>query len=391
VLDASVWAGVNRLVDSYLNLDERDEVVVVFTSDTRDEACWLAVALEQRRIRCSKVWMIPLQDPEFHARLAAAIPDPSSVQGSLTVVTLELETLSHDSILRSVLASYPVNKARVYRAISASGLLFSKGLGVTPDDLSGRNTALLERLMPAQHVRVTTKAGTDLRISFDSKKYHWISNRGVWRPGKFVILPAGEVATYPASIDGIFVADFAFNANFRTKQDPRLDRWPVKVWVEGGRAVRYECEDPSMRAFLDECFRTDCATRVGEVGFGTNYGVNEPVPLNSHLNERHPGLHLGFGESNQSPDLAGYECETHLDLISTGGQIWFEGDQVPLDLMNVEPSSSPHPRQTRDEDAYSSDGSDGFDSDDCCGMTKERRPRCADGSPVPQATVRMMS
>lgn len=369
MLDGSVWAGVNRLVDSYLKPSERDEIVVVFTSDTYEEASWLSVALEQHNVSPKKVWMIPLRDPEFSSRLSAVLPDPSEIRGNLFVVTLELETLSHDDVLRSLLASYSPEIVKVYRAISASGLLFSEGLRVTPDDLTARNTALLERLMPAKRVRVTSKSGTDLRISFDSKRYRWISNRGVWRPGKFVILPAGEVATYPNSIDGVLVADFAFNVNVTTKLDARLNHHPVKVWVEDSRAVRYECENRVIRSFLDECFSTECSFQVGEVGFGTNFGVRDPVSLNSHINERHPGLHLGFGESNQSPEVVGYQCGIHLDLISTGGEVWFENDPIPLDLMNVKPSSSPHPRQTRDEDAYSTDGSDGFDSDDCCGIT----------------------
>lgn len=369
VLDGRAWAGVNRLIDSYLVPGEPDEVVVVYTSDTYEVACWLSVALERRNIRSHKVWMIPLQDPELPARLSATLPDPRQLRGNLLIVTLELETLSHDEVFRSLMESYSPDTVRVYRAISASRLLFSEGLGVTPTELSERNVALLERLMPARRIRVTSGSGTDLRVSFNSSKYRWISNRGVWRPGKFVILPAGEVATFPDAIEGVFVADFAFNANFITRLDARLNRTPVRVWVEDGRAVRYECSDATVQAFLADSFKSACSRRVGEIGFGTNTGVRAPVPLNSHINERHPGLHLGFGQSNQSPALVGYECPIHLDLISTGGEIVFEGESSPLNLSSFEPSRAPHPTQTRDEDARSADGKDSLDSDDCCGIT----------------------
>lgn len=370
MLDGVVWRGVNCLVDSYLRVHLEDEVVLGFTSETLNEASWVQVALEQRGVKITKVWMIPLRDPEFQARLAAVLPQPSALRGNLLILTLERETLSHDEILQQALRAYPKSRVRVCRAITASGLLFSDGLRVTPEDLSARNTALLERLMPAKTIRVTSAAGTDLQINFNPEKYRWISNRGVWQPGKIMILPAGEVATYPDEIEGVFVADFAFNANITTTQDPRLLHSPVTVWIERGRAVRYECSDDTLKSFLDSCFVKDCSFRVGEVGFGTNFGVRKPVALNSHLNERHTGVHLGFGESNQAPHVVGYECATHLDLISSGGTVWIDCEPIPIDLLDVLPSMSEHPIETRDEDAFSSDGTNGFDSDDCCSVVR---------------------
>ena len=221
--------------------------------------------------------------------------------------------------------------------------------------------------MGAKRLHIQTRGGTDLRVTIDTELHRWISNRGVWRPGSVVILPAGEVATFPASIEGVLVADFAFNLNAITDRDARLHDCPVTTWIERGRVVRYECRNLEISRFLDECFQTCCAHNVGELGFGTNFGVETSIPMNSHINERYPGVHLGFGQHNQDANTVDYFCHIHLDLIARGGLVWVDSEPVPLDLESIIPSSRPHPTRFRDEDVFSPQFAD-LEIDDCCGM-----------------------
>jgi hypothetical protein len=110
-----------------------------------------------------------------------------------------------------------------------------------------------------------------------------------------------------------------------------------------------------------------CAYNVGELGFGTNFCVRDPIAMNSHINERRPGVHLGFGQHNQDPGVVGYQCAVHLDLIARGGLVWVDDDKVPLDLENITPSPAVHPCGPRDEDLFSPDFED-LEIDDCCGI-----------------------
>jgi leucyl aminopeptidase (aminopeptidase T) len=256
----------------------------------------------------------------------------------------------------------------VFRAISASPSLFSDTLQTNPEQLSARNTAVLERCMSARRLRITTRSGSDLTVGIDSKRHRWISNRGVWRAGSFVILPAGEVATFPDSIEGVLVADFAFNVNAITEIDSQLSQHPVTVRIRDGRAEKYECSSDVIMRFLDECFGTHCAHNVGELGFGTNPGVAQSIFLNSHINERRPGVHLGFGQHNQDTDVGYYKCQVHLDLIARGGLVFVDDDIQPLDLENITPSSQPHPTASRDQDVFSPSKFDDLEIDDCCGI-----------------------
>lgn len=365
-IDSKTWDGVQILLDHYAKIGAGDFVVVLYTTDSAESAAWVSAALELRGIPSRRVWMAPLWDDGFLARLAPVLPDPAAFDGRLVVLGFERDTMSHTRLLAPVVSKY--KGARVFRAISSCPNLFSTALHVLPEDLTARNTAILERLMSAERLHITTEGGSDFHVTLDPK-HRWISNRGVARPGKVAILPAGEVATFPASIAGTFVADFAFNVNAVTQRDARLQDYPVTLWIEEGRAVKFECASPSVTNFLEESFRAHCAYNVGELGFGTNTAVTEAISLNSHINERRPGVHLGFGQHNQDPGIVGYQCAIHLDLIARGGLVWVDDDEIPMNLESIAPSARQHPETTRDEDVF--DGTEDLEIDDCCGLLTE--------------------
>ena len=367
-MDIETWEGVQSLLDNYVAIRDEDLMVLLYASDSAEPAAWVTAALEQRGMPVRRVWMNPLQDEEFAARLASAMPQPDEFSGRIIVLSLERDTMSHQKTIGLALAPFDKERRVLIRTISACPSLFSSALRPSPAELSARNAAVLERCFAATRLRIKSAGGTDLRIKLDNQKFRWISNRGSARPGGFLILPAGEVATFPAEVEGVLVADFAYNANIFTEIDARLHSHPVTVWIENQRAVRWHCDDAVFGWFLDDCFERFGAHRVGELGLGTNFAIDEGVSLNSHINERRPGVHLGFGQHNQKRGIVDYTCELHLDLITKGALIWFDDDPVPMDLENVVPSTNAHPDHTRDEDAFSLEETDLLDVDDCCGL-----------------------
>lgn len=366
-MDDRVWRGVEALLDNYVGLRAADRVLLLYTSDSHHSAALVSAALEIRDVRFDRLWMAPLSDPGFRDRLEVVLPAPESLAGRLILLTFERDTFSHTVALTEALARYDPNRLLMFRSISASEALFARALNASPDELSRRNASLLERFVGASRLRVKTRGGSDLDIAIDSERYRWISNRGRARPGGVTILPAGEVATFPAAISGVHVADFAFNINMITSRDARLDRAPVHLSIEDGRVVDFSCEDPDMRAFVEDCLVRQCASNVGELGFGTNWCIDRPIAMNSHINERRPGIHLGLGQHNQGPGAVGYQCPIHFDLIAAGGLVYVDDDPVPIDLENVVPSMAPHPAQTRDEDVFSPESLH-ISEEDCCGM-----------------------
>lgn len=363
--------GVDRLLTEYAELDANDEVVIAYSPDSRDSAAFVGLACEAYDVRVGYVPMQPLRDPGFRARLAQVAPKRAGTTGKCVLLTFEKDTMSHHGDIRAHFSERDSDRYRVIRAINAGVDLFETGLALGPNELSALNATLLERLMAASTLRIRTEAGTDLRVSLDNQRFQYISNRGTAQPRQFVIIPAGEVATFPASIDGSLVADFAVNVNTIYDDDVRLDTCPITTRIADGQLVGFDCPNPAMDRFLRRNFDRSNATRVGELGFGTNKAVREAVCENSHLNERVPGTHIGFGQHNQTNASAGYECDIHIDLCAKGGLIWFDDDPQPLDLEAIAPSPRLHPAMARDEDVFSEE----IQSQDCCGLLSQS-PSC---------------
>ncbi|WP_018680251.1 hypothetical protein [Actinokineospora enzanensis] len=362
--DAAVWRGVSHFLDAYVKVGDGDHVVLVYTLDGREAAAWLATELSLRGHRAVTVGMNPVRDDGLEARLRAVLPDPARVgpASRLVLLTVERESMSHGIKLRRVLAPYPERDCAVFRLINAAVEFFVDAVSLTPEQLSGVNGALLNRMMPASRLHIGTTAGTDLDVEIDSERYRWLSNRGVWREGSFVILPPGEVSTYPANINGILVADGAFNVTAYTTTDARLGAHPVVIEIEEGRVVDYRCDSPALMTLLGRCLERENGDRVGELGFGTNFGIDGFIPMNSHINERHPGVHLGLGQHGQKFDAVPYMCDIHLDLITADTTVVVEDGATirSRDLADLPGEDHPKPLhgEVDDEDI---DG-------DCCGV-----------------------
>jgi hypothetical protein len=356
--DENVLQGVKVLLDDYVLIGESDTFVIAYTPDSRDPAAWVALALKQRGFQPRIVSMRKLQDETFADRFGAVLPDPAALPGRLVVITLERDTMSHFNVFESVMKTYGGERTMVLRIISASVEFFTKSLNVTPAQLSDLNATLLHRIKPASKVRVKSSGGSDLEIGIDSEQYHWISNRGVWRPGGFTILPAGEIATYPTDVNGVLIADGAYNANILTTLNARLAENPVRVEIENGAAVALHCADPKLNEMFQLCLSSPHGRNVGEFGLGTNLGIDAFITANSHINERRCGVHLGFGQHNQSLTRVPYIADVHLDLITAGALVWVDDDPDPIDLERVVPTGVAHPADALDEDI----------TGDCCGL-----------------------
>jgi len=352
----AVWKGVECLLDDYVAVRDDDVVLVAYTTDSRTAAAWILAELRTRGTESRSIAMRPLVDEELPGRLDKLLPSAQELKGRLVIITVERNTMSHVDVFRQAMLSYHPGQWYVGRIIGASPEFFTHAMREARQRISARNTALLERFMKARRMRITTPGGSDLSVVLDSERFQWTSNRGSARPGGFVVLPPGEVATYPQSVDGVFVADGAINVNLSTRLDARLSANPIEVVIRGGRAVDFSCENPEVSDFIEACFSIPNMVRIGELGFGTNSGIPEFIPMNTHINERRPGVHLGFGGHNQMLGLVDYQVELHMDLISDGATVWLDDDPAPLDLRNAPLSDADHPTGVVDEDI---DG-------DCC-------------------------
>ncbi len=337
-LDQASWDGIQSLLDNYAQITEQDDVALAYTLDVREPATWVAMALKSRNISVTLIPMLPLRDPEFCRRLSTVIPPSRKTPGRYVLMVLERETVSHDEIIRHTFMSYDRNQYLVIRVLNASHYLFANGMAIKAEEHAARNATIFEYCRDASSLTITTAKGTELHVGLDPHKFRWLSMSALDYPGKTLVLPTGEIATFPATVCGRLVADFALQANFLIAADTRLNTSPVTLEIRDSEVTDYFCGRPDIMRILDKAFSYTNSRRVGELGFGTNSQVKVPSFENSLLNERCPGVHLGFGNHNQAIGDVGYACATHIDLIAMGGLVRAHASKKSIDLSNIPPS-----------------------------------------------------
>jgi aminopeptidase len=179
-----------------------------------------------------------------------------------------------------------------------------------------RNQAVLvERLEAAEEVRIVAP-GTDLTLSVTGRKF--INSAGRHN------MPCGEVFTGP-------VEDSANGEIFYSIPSAVQGREVsgVRLKFEAGRVVEASAEKG--QEYLEAMLDADEGARyLGELGIGTNYGIQRPT-RNILFDEKIGGtVHLAIG---QSYEVTGGKnsSSVHWDMICdlrAGGELYVDGELI---------------------------------------------------------------
>ncbi len=184
-------------------------------------------------------------------------------------------------------------------------------------ELSDHQQRLVERLSSAREIQIESE-GTGLRLHVDGRR--WINSDGKHN------MPSGEVFTGPLedSAQGTI--------RFTVPSSPRgVAVEGVQLTFVDGEVVAASAEqgEDYLRAALD----TDAGSRrLGELGIGTNQGIDRPTG-SILLDEKMAGtVHLALGRSY--PETGGANASAlHWDLICDlreGGRLIADGEPIAL-------------------------------------------------------------
>ena len=178
----------------------------------------------------------------------------------------------------------------------------------------------------ARSVRVESPAGTRLEATFDPA-LTWVKTSGLINRRYWSNLPAGEVFTTPASVDGVFVCDGTAGDYFGPKYGD-LESTPLRLDIEGGR-LRAACSarEDLEREFWEYCHTDEHSDRVGELAFGTNIALADMIGVLLQ-DEKIPGVHVAFGDPYGSQTGAPWKSRTHIDVLTRACDVWIEDEQV---------------------------------------------------------------
>jgi aminopeptidase len=182
-------------------------------------------------------------------------------------------------------------------------------------ELRAFQDTLIDRLTPAKEIHIEAE-GTDLTLNVGGRK--WINSDGKRN------MPSGEVFTGPHELSAEGVVHFT------------IPTAPRGVVVEGvtlefreGRVVRAKAERGD--AYLQATLKTDeGARRLGELGIGTNFGIDRPIGVILFDEKIGGTIHLALGQSyleTGATNTSAVHWDHILDLRN-GGRVVADGDVI---------------------------------------------------------------
>ena len=315
--------GAKNAVQVCLGVRAGERVLVIADEVSRSVAASLERALREQAVEFTGLLL-----EDFGPRPMNSAPEPV------------LEALERTDVGVLCMTPQPGElsaRMAIVRVVERRQIRYAHMIGVTPeimqqgmcadyrkvDELSDR---LRERMLRAETLTVKTTAGTAISAHFD-RGLDWVKTSGLISPRYWSNLPAGEVFTTPATVDGTFVCDATAGDYFNGKYGD-LQTTPLTMTIHRGRLIKVDCA----RKDLEEEFWTYTHTdensdRVGELAFGTNLGLTEMIGVLLQ-DEKFPGVHIAFGDPYGSQTHADWKSRTHVDVLTRNCDVWIDDDQV---------------------------------------------------------------
>jgi leucyl aminopeptidase (aminopeptidase T) len=315
--------GAQNAVNVCLAIQPGERVALIADQASSEVAASLEHALGARGAssRCVLIESVSPR-PMTTAPQAALDALEEADAGILCVQPLEGELDAR----RGIVGTVERRRIRYAHMVGVTPRIMQEGMRADYQRVDRLSQQLCERMPAARRLTVRTSAGTNFTATFDPTLV-WVKTSGLINPRYWSNLPAGEVFTTPASVDGTFVCDGTagdyFNAKYGT-----LDRSPLVLEIRQGRLIAAHCDRADLqRDFWTYCHTDSNSDRVGELAFGTNLGLREMIGILLQ-DEKVPGVHLAFGDPYGSQTHADWSSRTHVDVLTRHCDVWIDEDQV---------------------------------------------------------------
>src|SRR6266576_3723157 len=315
--------GARNAVETCLGVRPGEHVTLIADEASRAVAASIAAALDERRA------------PYTGLLLEDFAPRP--IKSAPATVLDALETADVGILCMNPQPGELAARMAIVKVVERRQIRYAHMVGVTPEIMQQGMRAdyrmvdrlsdkLRERMLRAETLTVKTEAGTKFAAHFD-RGLDWVKTSGLISPRYWSNLPAGEVFTTPATVDGTFVCDASAGDHFNGKYGD-LQATPLMLEIQGARLVRVECARNDLeKEFWEYCHTDENSDRVGELAFGTNLGLSEMIGILLQ-DEKFPGVHIAFGDPYGSQTHANWKSRTHVDVLTRKCDVWIDDDQV---------------------------------------------------------------
>src|SRR6202166_456147 len=321
--DPELMPGAKNAVETCLSVKPGEHVALIADDASRAVAASLAAALDDRGAAC-----VPLLLENLGPRPMTAAP-PEVLQA--------LETADVGAMCMTPQPGELGARMAIVQVVERRQIRYAHMVGVTPEIMQQGMRAdyrlvdrlsdkLRERMLRAETLSVKSSAGTSIAAHFD-RGLDLVKTSGLISPRYGSNLPAGEVFTTPATVDGTFVCDATAGDHFGGKYGDLQDT-PLVLEIEGARLRQVECERKDLQQeFWDYCHTDENSDRVGELAFGTNLGLSQMIG-NLLQDEKFPGVHIAFGDPYGNQTHANWQSRTHVDVLTRNCDVWIDHNQI---------------------------------------------------------------
>jgi len=315
--------GAKNAVETCLAIKPGERVALIADEPSRAVAASLSAAIENVQATCAS-----LRLEDFGPRPIKSAPAP---------ILEALETADVGILCMTPQPGELGARMAIVKIVERRQIRYAHMVGVTPEIMQQGMRAdyrlvdrlsdkLRERMLRAETLTVKTEAGTEFAAHFD-RGLDWVKTSGLISPRYWSNLPAGEVFTTPATVDGTFVCDATAGDHFNGKYGD-LQGTPLVLEIAGARLRQVECERKDLQQeFWDYCHTDENSDRVGELAFGTNVGLSQMIG-NLLQDEKFPGVHIAFGDPYGNQTHADWKSRTHVDVLTRNCDVWIDQDQI---------------------------------------------------------------
>jgi aminopeptidase len=320
---AELAPGARNAAEVCLAITRDDRVALVADESSREVAASIAAAVDDLGASWDGVLVEQVAARPLTSAPAAVVAALERADAGVLCIQPRQGELGARMEIVSVVERRRIRYAHM---VGVTPLIMRQGMRADyrlVDELSQR---LCERMPDATRLRVETPAGTAFTATFDPA-FAWVKTSGLIDRCYWSNLPAGEVFTTPASVDGVFVCDGTAGDYFGPKYGD-LRATPLTLDIAHGRLTAVHCARRDLeREFWDYCHTDEYSDRVGELAFGTNVALEEMIGVLLQ-DEKIPGVHLAFGDPYGSQTGAPWKSRTHIDVLTRACDVWIDDEQV---------------------------------------------------------------
>ncbi len=322
-VDETLLPGATNAIDVCLAVQPGERVALIADEASGDVAASLAAALEAR----GAAWLgcqVEQCAPRPLRQAPACVLDALEAAdvGILCIQPWQGELAARMAIVATV----ERRQIRYAHMVGVTPEIMRQGMRADYQVVDRLSERLRARMRSARSLTVHSEGGTRVRASFD-RSLEWVKTSGLINRRYWSNLPAGEVFTTPARVDGVFVCDGSAGDYFGLKYGD-LQTTPLVLEIEDGRLVGARSARADLQAeFWAYCHTDENSDRIGELAFGTNVALADMIGVLLQ-DEKVPGVHLAFGDPYGSQTRAAWTSTTHVDVLTRRCDVWIDDDPV---------------------------------------------------------------